>query len=406
MKADLHIRVEFTNVGCCTLKNNNMFLQDERDAFFVADMGDMVRKHLRWHEALPRVAPFFAVKYNNKPAVIRTLACLGTGFDCISKNEIDMVLQIGVNPQRIIFGNPCKKPSHIKHAAAHGVDTMVFDCEDELEKVARLHPAARYAHVFLHSFSHVLPLCVLEIHLKLLDIGGGFHGRFNGVETFEEVASKVNEALDKNFPKGSSIHLIAEPGRYYVQSAITLAANVITKKSETTDDKCSFMYFVNNGIYSSFHVVMYNRSTVIQPLSLKGENEVTLESIVWGHTCAGGDCVVKNCSLPELSTGDWLIFKNMGAYSMTAWSTFNGFSSPECEFVMAQKDWSVFPIFFCVTFYSSSLSHRFSLTKSKIRNSIGWSGLLLSPPPKVDGGYVFTRLPVNKISQKVVDKFG
>uniref|UniRef100_A0A8C4QWR8 ornithine decarboxylase n=1 Tax=Eptatretus burgeri TaxID=7764 RepID=A0A8C4QWR8_EPTBU len=135
------------------------------DAFFVADMGDILQKHLRWHEALPRVAPFYAVKCNNKPAVIRTLACLGTGFDCISKNEIDMVLQIGVNPQRIIFGNPCKKPSHIKHAAAHGVDTMVFDCEDELEKVARLHPTAKYARLFAqHS-----PYSCMCFHIRSLE---------------------------------------------------------------------------------------------------------------------------------------------------------------------------------------------------------------------------------------------
>uniref|UniRef100_UPI00358F1A34 ornithine decarboxylase-like isoform X2 n=1 Tax=Myxine glutinosa TaxID=7769 RepID=UPI00358F1A34 len=334
----------------------NAMLQDERDAFFVADMGEILHKHLRWHEALPRVAPFYAVKYNDKPPVIRTLACLGAGFDCTSKNEIDLVLQNGVIPERIIFGNPCKKASHIKHAAARGVHTMVFDCEDELEKVARIHPTASFhfpsssyfvkffVQAIIEARSIVEMAKKLEISLKLLDIGGGFHGKVNGVETFEEVALKVKEALDTNFPKGSNIHMIAEPGRYYVQSAITLAANIIAKKSETTDGKCSFMYFLNDGIYSSFFGVMYNRCTVIKPLSLKGENEVTFQSTLWGHTCAGGDCIAKNCFLPELSTGDWLIFKNMGAYSMTTWSMFNGYSPPECEFVMAQNDWETLQI--------------------------------------------------------------
>jgi len=49
---------------------------------------------------------------------------------------------MGVQPNRIIFANPCKTASHIRHAAAMGVRMMTFDNELELQKVKRLFPSA------------------------------------------------------------------------------------------------------------------------------------------------------------------------------------------------------------------------------------------------------------------------
>ena len=71
-----------------------------------------------------------AVKCNPDPYVLRLLAALGTGFDCASNGEIAQVLCLDVNPDRIIFANPCKAVSFIKNAAKVGVDTMTFDNAD------------------------------------------------------------------------------------------------------------------------------------------------------------------------------------------------------------------------------------------------------------------------------------
>lgn len=49
-----------------------------------------------------------AIKSNPDMAIVRTLAMLGAGFDCASKQEIEQVLSIGVSPKRIIFANPTK----------------------------------------------------------------------------------------------------------------------------------------------------------------------------------------------------------------------------------------------------------------------------------------------------------
>jgi hypothetical protein len=62
-----------------------LLFQDDKDAFYVADLGDILKKHLRWLKALPRVTPFYAVKCNDSRAIVDTLAAVGTGFDCASK---------------------------------------------------------------------------------------------------------------------------------------------------------------------------------------------------------------------------------------------------------------------------------------------------------------------------------
>ena len=59
--------------------------QDDRDAFYVCDLGDVLKKQVRWVRALPCVTPFYAVKCNDSRAVVTTLVSLGTGFDCASK---------------------------------------------------------------------------------------------------------------------------------------------------------------------------------------------------------------------------------------------------------------------------------------------------------------------------------
>ena len=40
----------------------------------------------------------------------------------------------------------------------------------------------------------------------------------------------INAALAQDFPKGSGIEVIAEPGRYYATSVCTTAVNIIAKK--------------------------------------------------------------------------------------------------------------------------------------------------------------------------------
>ena len=60
-------------------------LQDPEDPFMVVDLGQVFELHAGWEEALPAIRPFYAVKCNEDPLLLKILAALGAGFDCASK---------------------------------------------------------------------------------------------------------------------------------------------------------------------------------------------------------------------------------------------------------------------------------------------------------------------------------
>ena len=72
--------------------------------------------------------------------MLALLAALGTGFDCASPAEIELVRAMGVGPERIIYAHCCKMPRDLAHAAGVGIQLTTFDTEAELVKVAKLHP--------------------------------------------------------------------------------------------------------------------------------------------------------------------------------------------------------------------------------------------------------------------------
>lgn len=233
---------------------------------------------------------FAAVKCNPDPYVIRLLAALGTGFDCASNGEISQVLAVGgIAPSRIIFANPCKATSFVRNAARAGVDLMTFDNTDELHKIARVFPRARLVlriltddsqslcrlglkfgaplqsvpgllaqaralgldvvgvsfHVGSGSFdTNAFADAIARARLafdagaaagyqfSLLDVGGGFEHA-----DFEPRAAVLREAIAMHFPdrRERGIRVIAEPGRFYVSKAFSLAANIIARRAPMAD---------------------------------------------------------------------------------------------------------------------------------------------------------------------------
>ncbi|KAI1205469.1 uncharacterized protein F4807DRAFT_442695 [Annulohypoxylon truncatum] len=129
---------------CDYIKRSGQLEHDfnEDDPFFIADLGQVLRQHKKWQKHLPTVEPFYAVKCNPDPSLLRYLEALGTGFDCASIEEIRCVLSLGVEPSRIIFANPCKSPSSVRFARTIGVHRTTCDNIDELEKIHSIMPEA------------------------------------------------------------------------------------------------------------------------------------------------------------------------------------------------------------------------------------------------------------------------
>lgn len=57
----------------------------------------------------------------------------------------------------------------------------------------------------------------------------------------------------------------------------------------------------------------------------QSDREELFASTVFGPTCDSIDVIARSVLLPKLKVGDWLYFNNMGAYTMAAASSFNGF---------------------------------------------------------------------------------
>lgn len=80
--------------------NQNFFLhfcQAEKNAFFVADLGVVMRQHVRWRTQMPRIRSYYSVRCNGSPAVIDLLAALGTGFICTNRVFAHAFLQLLVH---------------------------------------------------------------------------------------------------------------------------------------------------------------------------------------------------------------------------------------------------------------------------------------------------------------------
>lgn len=71
------------------------------------------------------------------------------------------------------------------------------------------------------------------------------------------------------------------------------------------------------------------------------------QSSIWGPTCDGLDQVIDLVNLPLMKMGDWIIFEDMGAYTIPVASTFNGFSLPKVFAVANRRIWLVSNIIMC-----------------------------------------------------------
>jgi len=310
------------------------------------------------------------------------------GFDCASPAEFDVVANLGVDlTSRVIYANPCKQESAVEAAREAGVRWVVFDNALELRKMSKLYPKAQLvlrlqtddseaqcplSNKFgarpedaagLFSMAQELGVCVVGVsfhvgsgcsqagafhgalrrakeafdeaerhgfQMHLLDIGGGFPGwDEQGKATLADHAEVIQALLDKWFPS-PQVRVIAEPGRFFAATSQATLTTVISV-AESTE---GFRYYLNDGLYGSFNCLLYDHASLPEPSILREGvvlpvNELGLKApcTVFGPTCDGFDIVAQAgaLKLPALRPGDRLLFPDMGAYTTSASTSFNGF---------------------------------------------------------------------------------
>jgi ornithine decarboxylase len=399
--SDKDVKIYDTNLDMLDIINQYLEKKKGEQSFIVVDLGDVIRQFFKWKKNLPRITPYYAIKCNPCPIIIELLNKLGCCFDCASQQEILKTINLGIDPKNIIFANPCKPVDFIKFSRSNDVDLLVIDSSYELYKIKLYHPEASLlvriqtddskslckfnckfgveldevkeilelgkilnlniigvsfhvgsgcedAHVYntaLHDCKKVFEIASsLDIHMNLIDIGGGFPGTDDGKVLFETMAEVINKSIDELFKDRNDIMFIAEPGRYFVSSSHTIVCSIINKKEkliskkeindktiETTEKLIT--YYISDGVYKSFSNIIFDYGKP-EFIPFNERTEKTYQSIIYGESCDSLDIISKNCQLPSLAIGESIIVKNMGAYTIASSTEFNGFTKAELFYIM------------------------------------------------------------------------
>lgn len=359
-------------------------LKKHRTPFMLIRRSILHKQYQRFRHCLPEVMPYYAVKANPHPGVIREFIKLGAGFDVASGNELKHVLQLGASPSKIIFANTIKLPEDIITARRRGVRLLTCDSEPELYKLSEHYPRAHVLlrikvenqgsmvqlslkfgaepdqavyflrkakalgliptgisfHVGSQSKNVENYLQALEITasifeqaekstlpLKIVDIGGGFPIQHFDNEigvNFERMAAQIRRQMKALFDK--NVKFIAEPGRFLVGPAGILVTQVIGRTFRNNKN----YYYLNDGIYGDFSGMVFDRCKYEFKTLRRGQKFL---SALAGPTCDSFDTLALNEEIPELYVHDVVYVKNIGAYSSaSAVANFNGF--PPAKIVM------------------------------------------------------------------------
>ena len=353
-------------------------LKKHRTPFMLIRRTVLEKQYARFRKCLPEVTPYYAIKANPHPDIIRLFIRLGACFDVASAVEMKLVLGLGAHPSRIIFANTVKSGDDILFAGKRRVRLMTFDNEPELYKIAERFPGAQVLirikvanqgsvvelslkfgadaeqafyllrkartlglepmgvsfHVGSQSTNVENYLQALEITagifkearesnlpLKIVDIGGGFPIQHFDNEVgvnFERMALEIRRQMKELFDKHT--RFIAEPGRFLVGPAGVLVTQVMGRTFRSNKN----YYYLNDGVYQDFSGMVFDHCRYEFKTLRRGQKFL---SALAGPTCDSFDTLSLNEEIPELYVGDVVYVKNIGAYSSaSAVANFNGFA--------------------------------------------------------------------------------
>ena len=326
----------------------------------------------------------YAVKANSNLSVIRHLAQMGAGADCVSIGEVRRALLAGVEKYKIIFSGVGKRDEEIHEALEKEILMLNLESEAEMKRVElvarELGTEARISirvnpnidpktHPYISTGLHENKFGVeidmakrMYIYAKksahLNPIGIHFHigSQLTELDPIREacviVADLVRslKAIDidiKLFDVGGGLGVVYKDETTIRPQAY---ADVIFEATKGMDmtlicEPGRYMlanagYFVTKVLYEKenggkrFVIVdgamndlirpaLYNVYHKIEVLHTSKEEEVLTSADVVGPICESGDFFGKDIDLPPLEHNDLLIIHGAGAYGFTMASNYN-----------------------------------------------------------------------------------
>jgi len=351
--------------------------------FLALDLSYVEQNYKNLKSSINNVDVYYAVKANSHSDILTLLKNLGGSFDAASRGEINKLLSLGVDPNKISFGNTIKKESDIKYAWENGITVFAVDSEMEVEKIARNAPEAKvygristssndadwplsdkfgtdvdhvisileYAHrkglnaygvsfhvgsqsynkfkwkeAILNASEVFEKLALKGIHLKLLNLGGGMPVQHvKPIPEVKEIGEVINESIKEYLYWVDGLKVITEPGRSMVGNAGIMASRVMLRSRKGTKNWIYLDVGVFHGLMETIENFRYE--VVVD----RKENHETMSMTLAGPSCDSVDTIYDEIDLPvDIDYNDVVYFMNTGAYTIEYASPhFNGITPPE-----------------------------------------------------------------------------
>jgi ornithine decarboxylase len=350
---------------------------------FIVDHDEVRSNYAEFKRRLTRVQPYYAVKANPDPAIIRTLCAIGASFDVASIAEFKLVYDnIRDLPaaarqnfiwDKIIYSNPIKDRRTLEELDPYK-PLVAFDNKEEIEKVRKHAPHAGLAlrirvpntgsMVELSSKFGASPAEAVDLISMAFDVGLeveglGFHvgSQCTNFENYVQALAISASIMEESESRGHALKLLdigggfpvrydrhvrpfrelakilkSELDRLFPKSMEILAepgrfmvgtaATLVAEvigKSERDGKRC---YYINDGIYHTFSGILFDHCQYPIKAFKKGSKTI---SAVFGPTCDALDVISQAEELPDLKLGDMVYSENIGAYSHASSTFFNGF---------------------------------------------------------------------------------
>ncbi|MDI6774874.1 MAG: type III PLP-dependent enzyme [Verrucomicrobiota bacterium] len=351
---------------------------------FVVDHKELRRNLAEFKRYLPRVQPYYAVKANPDPAIVRTLYKAGASFDVASWPEFEIVRRhIEDLPEKqrqdfiwdkIIYANPIKANDTLMKLDPYK-PLVTYDNYEEVKKIRRYAPRAGLClrikvpntgamvelsskfganpgeAVDLIAFAHQNGLIVEGISFH---VGSQTTNFQNYVQAIHLAAGIYKEARLRRFVKMNLLDIgggfpapydgKVKPFKELAKTLNTEIDRLFPKNIEILAEPGRFLvatagtlvaavvgkadrdgkrcYYINDGVYHTFSGVIFDHCHYPVRAFKKGPARI---SAVFGPTCDALDTVSLSESLPDLGLGDLVYSPNVGAYSHASSTWFNGF---------------------------------------------------------------------------------
>lgn len=367
-----------------TFQRIKAFADQHETPFLVVDRQIIADAYDQLIGCFPFAKTYYAVKANPAVEVVELLRDRGSNFDIASIYELDKVMQLGVGPERISYGNTIKKARDVRYFYEKGVRLFATDSEADLRNIAKAAPGSKiYVRILTEGSNSAdwplsrkfgcqpdmaLDLLILArqlglvpygvsfhvgsqqrdisvwdaaiakvkviferlqqedgITLQMINMGGGFPANYltktNELETYaKEIIRFLKEDFGEQLPE-----IILEPGRSLIANAGVLVSEVVlvARKSRTAVER---WVYTDVGKFSGLIETLDEAIKFPIWSEKKGEME---EVVIAGPTCDSADIMYENYKygLPlNLASGDRLYWLSTGAYT-TSYSAieFNGF---------------------------------------------------------------------------------